>query len=100
MFGEVLGMMSQELAQLPTDLQDQLISRSFPLIRTISKVLITFLTGRAATASQEGVLVPVKTLSWLHLGDALCTLFPADGPMDAICYPVCPARPVQCTHTC
>lgn len=26
MFGEVLGMMSQELSQLPTDLQDQLIS--------------------------------------------------------------------------
>lgn len=30
MFGEVLGMMSQELAQLPTDLQDQLISSSAP----------------------------------------------------------------------
>lgn len=30
MFGEVLSIMFQELAQLPTDLQDQLISSSAP----------------------------------------------------------------------
>lgn len=69
MFGEVLSIMFQELAQLPTDLCR---ITSFPaalsLLRTFSKVPVTFLTGSAATAPQEGVLVPVKRLSWLHLG--------------------------------
>lgn len=70
MFGEVLSIMFQELAQLPTDLcRISSFPAVLPLLRTFSKVPVTFLTGSAATAPQEGVLVPVKRLSWLHLGD-------------------------------